>query len=109
MMEVLAAVQFVGDNGESVIIPWVKVTVGPGPDDCDLTLSPILEAAIINLLEKKGKDYEAKKKAHYDKYGWNRDHMTFHTVKIEDMIVSRKGWSTVRTALVDDYVQGGVG
>lgn len=107
--EIITSVKFVGSNGETVTIPNVRVHVGPGPEDCDPHISELLGACIINLLEKKGKGYQAKKEAHFKQYGYNRDHQTFHTVEIEETLVSRTGWrSMVRTSLMDDYVQGEV-
>ena len=106
--DIITSVQFVGSNGKSITIPHMKVHVGPGPEDCDMDLSPILEAVVINLLEKADLDALAKKKeAHHLKHGsYNPEHQTFYTVEIEDILVSKRNWidlSMVPSCLMDNY------
>lgn len=107
---VIASVKFIGSNGKSVTIPNIRVRVGPGPEDCDPIISHLMAAVVVNLLEKKGDGYEAKKEAHRQKYGYDPKNQAFHTVEIEDILVSKYGWrSMVHPGLMDDYVHGVVG
>jgi len=108
--DVITSVRFVGSNGKSVTLPNMKVHIGPGPEDCDIDLSPIMTAVIINLLEKADTSvYIQKKITHQLKYGYNPEHQTFHTVDIDDTFVSKTGWkelSIVPSCLKDNYASG---
>ncbi len=107
--DIITSVRFVGSNGKTVTIPNVRVHIGPGPEDCDPYISDLMAAVVVNLLEKKDEGYQAKKEAHKNKYGYDPTHQTFHTVEIEDILVSRTGWRSMgRTSSMDDYaLEGG--
>lgn len=114
--DMLASVRFVGSNGKSVTLPNIKVHLGPGPEDCDPHVSSLLQAMIINLLEKKdpvvfvNKMLEARACAAQDPKNPHPDSVCFHTVEIEDVFVSKDGWrSMAHSGLMDDYTLGRVG